>query len=88
MYASTLGGEQIGSPQGSPELLHWLGGEEVRGPSSEAVYAGVADTVVVSAGAADSAAVETLMAPPFPGIQNLLRAGYENSSGTVSRRRR
>ncbi len=52
---------QIRSLQGSPRL----GGEEVRGPSSEAVSAGVADTAAdsaaVSAGAADSAAVETLM---------------------------
>ncbi len=41
--------------------------------SSEAVSAGVADTVAdfaaVSAGAADSAAVEPLMAPPVPGVQ-------------------
>jgi hypothetical protein len=51
--------------------------EEVRGPSSEAVSAGVADTAadsaansaVDSAGAADSAAVEALMAPPVPGVQ-------------------
>ncbi len=54
-----------------PEL--WARGEEVRGPSSEAVSTGVADiavdSVVVSAGAADSAAVETLMAPPVPGVQ-------------------
>ncbi len=55
------------------------GGEEVRGPSSEAVSSGVADTVAVStgaadsaavsAGAADSAAVEALTAPPVPGVQ-------------------
>jgi hypothetical protein len=44
-----------------PELWPRLGGEEVRGPSSEAVSAGVADTAAdfaaESAGAADSAAV-------------------------------
>jgi hypothetical protein len=40
-----------------------LGWEEVRGPSSEAVSAGVADTAAVSA------AVEPLMAPPVPGVQ-------------------
>ena len=50
-----------------PELWPRLGGEEVRGPSSEAVSAGVADTAADSA--ADSAAVETLMAPPVPGVQ-------------------
>jgi hypothetical protein len=73
MYASTRGGKQIGSPRGSPELWPRLGGEEVRGPSSEAVYAvaadTVADSVAVSAGVADSAAVETLVAPPVPGMQ-------------------
>jgi hypothetical protein len=50
-----------------------LGWEEVRGPSSEAVSAGVANTAAdfaaESAGAADSAAVETLVAPPVPGVQ-------------------
>jgi hypothetical protein len=51
------------SLQGSPELWPQLGGEEVRGPSSEAVSAGVADTV------ADSTAVEPLMAPPVLGVQ-------------------
>ncbi len=60
-----------------PELWPRLGGEEVRGPSSEAVSAGIADTVAysaaVSAGAADSAAVETLMVPPVPGVQKPLR---------------
>ncbi len=59
-----------------PELWPRLGGEEVRGPSSEAVSAGVADTVAysaaVSAGAADSAAVETLMVAPVPGMQKPL----------------
>jgi hypothetical protein len=48
----------------------------VRGPSSEAVSAGVADTVAyspaVSAGAADSAAVETLMVTSVPGVQKPL----------------
>ncbi len=39
-----------------PELWPRLGKEEVRGPSSEAVSAGVADTAAESAGAADSAA--------------------------------
>ncbi len=59
-----------------PELWPRLGGEEIRGPSSEAVSAGVADTVAysaaVSAGAADSAAVETLLVPPVPGAQKPL----------------
>jgi hypothetical protein len=62
-----------------PELWPRLGREEVRGPSSEAVSAGVADTAAVSsgamdsaaasAGAADSAAVEALTAPLVPGVQ-------------------
>ncbi len=56
-----------------PELWPQLGREEVRGPFSEAVSAGVADTAAdfaaVTAGAADSAAVETLLAPPVPGVQ-------------------
>jgi hypothetical protein len=60
-----------------PELWPQLEGEEVRGPSSEAVSAGVADTVAysaaVSACAADSVAVETLMVPLVPGGQKPLR---------------
>jgi hypothetical protein len=56
-----------------PKLWLRLGGEEVRDPSSEAVSAGVADTAAdfaaVFAGAADFAAVETVMAPPVPGMQ-------------------
>jgi hypothetical protein len=40
-----------------------LGGEEVRGLSSEAVSTGVAET------AADSAPVETLMVPPVLDVQ-------------------
>jgi hypothetical protein len=48
-----------------PELWPRLGNGEVRGPSSEAETAGVADT----AGAAVSVAVETLVAPPVPGVQ-------------------
>ena len=64
-----------------PELWPRLGGEEVRGPSSEAVSAGVADIAADSAAdaaadsaaaasaAADSAAVEPLMAPLVPGVQ-------------------
>jgi hypothetical protein len=80
VYASTRGGQQIGSPQGSPELWPRLGGEEVRGPSSEAVFVGVADTVAdsaaVSVGAAESAAVETLMAPPVPGVIYVLDVSH------------
>jgi hypothetical protein len=60
---------KTGLHRAPPELWPWLGGEEVKGPSSEAVSAGVADTAAVSAGAADSAAVETLVAPPVPGVQ-------------------
>jgi hypothetical protein len=56
-----------------PELWPRLEVEEVRGPSSEAMSAGVADTAAVSAGAADPAAVETSMAPPVPGVQKPLR---------------
>ncbi len=52
-----------------PELWPRLGREEVRGLSSEVVSAGIADTVADSAGAADSAAVEMLMAPPVLGVQ-------------------
>jgi hypothetical protein len=56
-----------------PELWPRLGTEEVRGPSSEAVSAGVAgtaaDSAAVSAGAVDSAAVETLLAPLVSGVQ-------------------
>ena len=73
VYAGTRGGEQNGSLQGSPRALASAGKEEVRGPSSEAVSAGVADTAAdfaaESAGAADSAAVETVVAPPVPGVQ-------------------
>ncbi len=64
---------ETGLHRAPPELWPRLGGEEVRGPSSEAVSAGVADTaadfVAKSAGAADSAAVETLVAPPVLGVQ-------------------
>jgi hypothetical protein len=56
-----------------PELWPQLGGEEVRGPSSEEVSAGVTDTAAdsaaVSTGTADSGAVETLVAPPVQGVQ-------------------
>ncbi len=62
-----------------PKLWPQLGKEEVRGPSSEAVSTGVADTPAVSAGladstaasagAADSASVEVLTASPVPGVQ-------------------
>ncbi len=79
MYASTRRGKQNGSPQGSPKLWPQLGGKEVRGPSPEAVSAGVADTAAYSvavsasaadsAGAADSIAVERMTAPPVPGVQ-------------------
>ncbi len=68
-YSST----ETGLHRAPPELWPRLGREEVRGPFSEAVTAGVADTAAdsaaVSADAADSAAVETLMAPPVPGVQ-------------------
>jgi hypothetical protein len=77
MYGSA--GAPNRSPQGSSRAQ--LGGEEVRGPSSAAVSAGVADTAAVSAGAADSAAasagaadssaVQAVMAPPVPVVQNL-----------------
>jgi hypothetical protein len=60
---------ETGLHRAPPELWPRLGGEEVRGPSYEAVYTGVADTAAVSAGAADSAAVETLVVPPVPGVQ-------------------
>jgi hypothetical protein len=67
----------LGLHRASPELWPRLGGEEVRGPSSEVVYADVADTAAdstaVSAGVADSAAVETLVAPQVPGEQKPLR---------------
>ncbi len=59
----------MGLHRAPPKLWPRLGGEEVRGPSSEAVYTGVADTAAVSIGAADSAVVETLMAPLVPGVQ-------------------
>jgi hypothetical protein len=49
-YRST----KTGLHRAPPELWPQLGGKEVRGSSSEAVSAGVADTVAVSAGAADS----------------------------------
>jgi hypothetical protein len=62
-----------------PELWPQLGGEEVRGPTSAAVSAGVADTTAVSlgaadsvaasTGAADSAAVEAVTSLPVPGVQ-------------------
>jgi hypothetical protein len=58
-----------------PELWPQLGREEVRGPSSEAVSAGVADTPAVSAGLADSTAVEALTASPVPGVQKPPRWG-------------
>ncbi len=64
---------ETGLHRAPPELWPRLGGEEVRGPSSEAVSDGVADTAAdsaaVSTDTADSAAVETLMAPPVPGVQ-------------------
>ncbi len=64
---------RFGLHRAPPELWPRLGREEVRGPSSGVVYAGVADTAgdsaAVSAGAADSGAVETLMALPVPGVQ-------------------
>jgi hypothetical protein len=64
---------ETGLLRAPPELWPRLGGEEVRGPSSEAVTAGVADTAADSAAvstvAAASAAVETLMVPPVPGMQ-------------------
>ncbi len=47
---------KTGLHRAPPELWPRLGREEVRGPSSEAVSAGVADTAAASAGAADSAA--------------------------------
>jgi hypothetical protein len=52
MYIITA--RETGFHRAPPELWPQLGGEEVRGPSSETVTAGVADT------AADSAAVETV----------------------------
>jgi hypothetical protein len=74
-YSST----ETGLHRASPKLWPQLGGEEVRGPSSEVVSIGVADTAAVSAGAADSvaastdaadsAAVETVTVPPVPGVQ-------------------
>jgi hypothetical protein len=68
---------RLGLHRAPPELWPQLGREEVRGPSSGVVYAGIADTAgdsaEVSAGAADSGAVETLMAPPVPGMQKPLR---------------
>ncbi len=68
---------ETGLHRTAPELWPRLGGEEVRGPSSEAVSAGVAETVAysaaVSAGVADSAAVETFMVPPVRGVQKPLR---------------
>jgi hypothetical protein len=71
MYIITA--RETGLHRAPPELWPWLGGEEVRGPSSEAVTASVADTAAdsaaVSTGEANSAAVETLMAPPVPGVQ-------------------
>jgi hypothetical protein len=64
---------ETGLHRAPPELWPQLGTEEVRGPSSEAVSAGVADTAAdsaaVSAGVADSAVVEMLVAPPVPGVQ-------------------
>ena len=61
LYVDTT--TRTGLHRAPPELWPRLGGEEVRGPSSEAVSAGVADI------AADSAAVEPLMAPLVPGVQ-------------------
>ncbi len=73
LYGSYRSEAKNPSPQGSPRALASAGKEEVRGPSSEAVSAGVADTAAdfaaETAGAADSAAVETLLAPPVPGVQ-------------------
>jgi hypothetical protein len=77
LYGSYRSEAKNQSPQGSPRALASAGKEEVRGPSSEAVSAGVADTAAdfaaefaaETAGAADSAAVETLLAPPVPGVQ-------------------
>ncbi len=58
---------ETGLHRAPPKLWPRLGGEEVRGPSAEAVSAGVAETTADSA--AVSATVETLMAPPVPGVQ-------------------
>ena len=62
---------ETGLHRAPPELWPRLGKGEVRGPSSEAVSAGVADIAADSAAdvAADSAAVEPLMAPLVPGVQ-------------------
>ncbi len=49
----------MGPHRAPPELWPQLGGEEVRGPPSEAVFAGVADT------AADSAAVSAGAVSPL-----------------------
>jgi hypothetical protein len=53
---------ETGLHRAPPKLWPQLGGEEVRGPSSAAVSAGVADTTAdsaaASAGVTDSAAVE------------------------------
>ena len=65
LYVDTT--TRTGLHRAPPELWPRLGGEEVRGPSSEAVSAGVAGTAADFA--ADSAAVETLLAPPVPGVQ-------------------
>ncbi len=69
-YMYIIMARETGLHRAPPELLPRLGGEEVRGPSSEAaVTAGVADTAAVSADVADPAAVETLLAPPVLGMQ-------------------
>jgi hypothetical protein len=82
VYLRTTEASRTGLHRAPPELWPRLGGEEVRGPSSEAVSAGVADTAAVSAGAADSAAVETLMATAamtalvYSGLHTRLYKGY------------
>jgi hypothetical protein len=64
---------ETGLHRAPPKLWPQLGGEEVRGPSSEAVSAGAVDSAAASAGGADFAAVETVTAPPVPGVQKPLR---------------
>jgi hypothetical protein len=63
----------MGLHKASPELWPRLGREEVRGPSCEAVSAGIADNMAVSAGTAGSTAVEALTAPMVLGVQKPLR---------------
>jgi hypothetical protein len=76
---------ETGLHRAPPDLWPQLGGQEVRGPSSEAVSAGVGDTAAdfaaVSAGAADSAAVETLMAPLVPGVPKTSAMGRKMVPG-------